>query len=315
MWAIADKCFLELVLQSFPAGGSRLVHLLVLLLNGDILLVCHAGDAKLPAQLIDILGQTGEHDAGTGTLLVKLFHNFLHVAHAEHVLNTILVHAGVLDMLENHQDSFHSASCVEEISEGIWRNADGFCHVKGVILNRRYHSREGGSGHLHAHTQGVDGRSEGCYLVDGDTALGTDCTDTLHEVRDSRCGSGTGGTQAVNGRADFLHGDSSSGGTVNKTFLHLLTNLVYLARRQCHLQHLGSTFLTHFRQGNHQFVGSLGKALHILLGLQTELTGSNRQVKQTSYCRTGIHLLQVLRQAADLIGGESGGLAHLTHLV
>ena len=67
---IADKSLFQLVLQTLPTGSSRLVHLVELVLDGDILLVCLVGDNQLTAQFIYILRKTGEHDTCSGTLLV-----------------------------------------------------------------------------------------------------------------------------------------------------------------------------------------------------------------------------------------------------
>ena len=207
-------------------------------------------------------------------------------------------------MFKDFQDNIHTLACLELLVNPALRNTDGLTDGKRVVLDGRYHTGQCRSRHLYAHTERADGRTEGRNLVDGNARLGTDGTDTLYEVGNLRSRRGTGGTQTVNGRCNLLHGDGSSTAACYASFLQLLADLLHLTGSNGDTHYLSSSLLTHFRQGNHQLVGCLCKALYVLLGLQAQLTGS-----------ADIQVSQVVAESSDLVGSKACGLTHLTHLV
>ena len=233
------------------------------------------GYAQLAAQLVHVLRQSGEHDACSCALLVQLLHDLGHVAHAQHLLDVVLVHARILDVLEYFEHGIHTAAClVEHLAQGLRSHADSVSHVEGITPDSRNHSRQCRGTHFHAHTQAADRRTEGGHLVDGDAALCAHGTDALHEVGNLWGGTGTAGTQTVDGRSDFLHSHSRCRRALDGALLQLLAYLVHLARGDGHAHHLRSRLASHFGQGNHQFVCSLGESLHVLQRLQAQLSGT-----------------------------------------
>ena len=207
---IAHETLFYLVLQSLPAGGGGVVHLVELALYRHVLLVGLACYAEVLAQFFDVLAQAGEHDTGTGTHLVQLLHDILHASHTQHRLNRVLVEPGLLDVLEYHQDNVHASPCVEQLADGLGRYADGLGYVEGVVPDGRDHSRECRCRHLHTKTECVNRSTQSGHLVDTDTALSAHGSDTLHEVGDGRSGGSRVGTQLVDGRSNLLHCHGSS---------------------------------------------------------------------------------------------------------
>ena len=144
---------LELVLQSLPASGCGFVHTVVLLLYGHVIFVCLVGYTQVLTQHIDILRQSGEHDTGPCTLLIKVAHDVLHTAHAQHLLDVVGVHARILDVLEDGKHGLHAAArFVEHIAQGVRCHADGLGHFKGIPADGGNHTGKSSSGHFRPHS-------------------------------------------------------------------------------------------------------------------------------------------------------------------
>ena len=131
-------------------------------------------------------------------MLVELLHNLLHAAHSQHLLDAVGIHVAVFHALQDHQDDLHTLTGIVELTDSIRRNTQYLCNVKGIVSDSGHHTREGRGRHFHSHTQGIDGGTEGGYLVNADTTLSTHGTYSLHKVSDGRSRSGTRGTQTVN---------------------------------------------------------------------------------------------------------------------
>ena len=284
-------------------------------MHSDILFIRFSRYAQLSAQLLYILAQSSEHDAGTCALLVQVLHDVAHTAHAHHRLYRVGVHVGVLHALQNHQYHLHAAPRVEQLAHRLGRHAYRLGYLERIVADGGQHSAQRRCRHLDPHTEAADRRAEGGHLVDGDAALRSHGAHALHEVGDFRGRRGTAGTQAVDGRCNLLHGHGGGAGALDGALLQLLANLLYLARGNGHAHHLRGRLLTHFGQGNHQFVGSLGEALHVLDGLQTELACRCTNFEERHKTGSHVHLLQVGRQPPHLVGGEARGLTYLTHAV
>ena len=81
---------------------------------------------------------------------------------------------------------------------------------------------------------------------------------------------------------------------MNRTLLHLLTNLADLAGGDGDFHHLRRTILSQLREGYQHLIGSLGEASHILLGIQTELTCGGGKFHKCLYRRARVHFLEVV---------------------
>ena len=281
---------LQLVLQSLPLGGCRLVHVRVFPHQGLVPLVGVAGYVQLLLQRLHVLRQQAEHDARSCALLIKGLHHFLH-RHAapQHVLHGIggIVHA----LLGSHVEALHRVVQLAEDGHHLLHarlplqfalgQSDSLGHLEGVVLDGRNHTAQRRGRHLHATAQGIHRGTQRGYLVNRDARLSTHGTHAAHEVGDRSGGGSRVGTQGDDGRTHAL-----------QRFPIVVAVLLQVARGVGNLHQCAGRLVTHLGQGHGQHVGSLGKALNILRTLQTDRTCHRGQIHQVYQRTARVHLRQ-----------------------